>query len=95
MSALACRALCAACCIAPSISSPIPGMPHGKPAGVPCVQLDDDLRCRLFGDPRRPAVCASLRPEASMCGATREAAMAHLAALERATCPARLSDATG
>ena len=44
--ALACRAGCGACCIAPSISSAIPGMPHGKPAGVRCVQLDDALRCR-------------------------------------------------
>ena len=36
-----CRPGCAACCIAPSISSPIPGMPHGKPAGVRCAQLDE------------------------------------------------------
>ena len=36
---IACRTGCGACCIAPSISSPIPGMPDGKPAGVPCVQL--------------------------------------------------------
>ncbi|GAB1595152.1 YkgJ family cysteine cluster protein [Lysobacter claricitrinus] len=87
MSALACRAGCAACCIAPSISSPIPGMPHGKPAGVPCVQLDDQLRCRLFGDPRRPAVCASLRPSPSMCGADRDDALRMLAQLEAVTSP--------
>ena len=24
-------------------------MPQGKPAGVRCVQLDADERCRLFG----------------------------------------------
>ncbi|GHA81901.1 YkgJ family cysteine cluster protein [Cognatilysobacter bugurensis] len=82
-----CRNGCAACCIAPSISSPIPGMPHGKPAGIPCVQLDDEWRCRLFGDPARPAVCASLRPTPSMCGASREHALAHLASLEDATRP--------
>lgn len=87
MSATACRAQCAACCIAPSISSPIPGMPHGKPAGIPCVQLDDALRCRLFGRPERPAVCASLRPDAQMCGATRAGALAHLQQLEQATRP--------
>ena len=86
--ARACRSGCAACCIAPSISSPIPGMPHGKPAGVPCIQLTADQRCALFGDPRRPAVCSSLRPEPSMCGATRGEAMATLAALEAATRPA-------
>jgi hypothetical protein len=82
-----CRAGCAACCIAPSISSPIPGMPGGKPAGVACVQLDDALRCRLFGDPRRPAVCGGLRPSASMCGNDRAAALAHLSMLEAATAP--------
>jgi Fe-S-cluster containining protein len=82
-----CRDRCGACCIAPSITSPIPGMPHGKPAGIPCVQLDDDLRCRLFGKPERPAFCASLRPHASMCGASRDEAMTILAELETATLP--------
>ncbi|MEQ1440579.1 YkgJ family cysteine cluster protein [Fontimonas sp. SYSU GA230001] len=80
-----CRSGCAACCTAPSISSPIPGMPDGKPAGVPCVQLDERLRCRLFGDPRRPAVCARLRPNAEMCGETREQAIAFLTQLETLT----------
>ena len=82
-----CRAHCGACCIAPSITSPIPGMPHGKPAGMPCVQLDDEYRCRLFGKPERPAFCASLRPAMEMCGASREAAMTTLDELERMTCP--------
>ncbi len=82
-----CRDHCGACCIAPSISSPIPGMPHGKPAGVACTQLDEQLRCRLFGDPRRPAVCGSLRPSDSMCGGGRMQAMDGLLALERATAP--------
>lgn len=82
-----CRPQCGACCIAPSISSPIPGMPHGKPAGIPCVQLLPDLRCALFGKPERPAVCVSLRPHASMCGASREEAMQHLGELELATRP--------
>jgi len=82
---LTCRPGCGACCIAPSISSPIPGMPHGKPAGVRCVQLDEDYRCRIFGHPERPAVCGSLKPEAEMCGANREAALTWLADMERAT----------
>ncbi|MBW8312447.1 MAG: YkgJ family cysteine cluster protein [Rhizobium sp.] len=80
-----CRAGCGACCIAPSISSPIPGMPQGKPAGMPCVQLGDDYRCLIFGSPERPAVCASLRPSDTMCGTSREEALAGLVALERAT----------
>lgn len=83
----ACRSGCAACCIAPSISSPIPGMPDGKPAGVPCVQLDEALRCRLFGRPERPAVCSGLRPAVDMCGADRSAALAWLGRLERETAP--------
>lgn len=82
-----CRPRCAACCIAPSISSPIPGMPEGKPAGVPCVQLDDERRCRLFGLPTRPRVCVSLRPGPDLCGADTPAAFALLARLESATRP--------
>lgn len=84
-----CRPHCAACCIAPSISSAIPGMPGGKPAGVRCVQLDEDGRCRLFGHPDRPAVCGSLQPSAAMCGDRREHALAWLGRLERATAPTR------
>ena len=84
----ACRARCGACCTAPSITSPIPGMPHGKPAGVPCIQLDDEFRCRLFGRPERPAFCGSLQPEWTMCGSSRGEALAWLGELERATAPA-------
>ncbi|MGH8033105.1 MAG: YkgJ family cysteine cluster protein [Luteimonas sp.] len=82
-----CRDHCGACCIAPSISSPIPGMPHGKPAGMPCVQLDDAYRCRIFASPERPAVCASLRPSEAMCGADRDQAIDRLRVLELATRP--------
>ncbi|MBV9615985.1 MAG: YkgJ family cysteine cluster protein [Ktedonobacteraceae bacterium] len=82
-----CRIGCGACCIAPSISSPIPGMPHGKPAGVRCVQLTDDNRCRLFGRPERPRVCCELRPSEEMCGHSREDALARLNFLERMTKP--------
>jgi len=48
-------------------------------------------RCRIFGDPARPAVCSSLQPSPEMCGespdaaATQVHAMRFLAALERAT----------
>lgn len=87
VSAVECRAGCAACCIVVSIASPIPGMPEGKPAGVRCVQLTPDNRCRLFGKPERPSVCGSLRPSAEMCGATTEHAYSYLAALEEATKP--------
>jgi Fe-S-cluster containining protein len=82
---LDCRPRCGACCIAPSITSAIPGMPHGKPAGVPCVQLDEDLRCKLFGRPTRPHFCGGLQPQAEMCGDTREHALHWLARLEQLT----------
>jgi hypothetical protein len=62
-------------------------MPQGKPAGVRCVQLLPDLRCALFGQPERPAVCASLRPLESMCGATRTEALDYLENLEALTSP--------
>lgn len=82
-----CRSGCGACCIAPSITSPIPGMPDGKPAGVPCVQLDANYRCKLFGKPERPAFCGGLQPSAEMCGADRAHAMHWLTSLESLTQP--------
>ncbi|MDT8991043.1 YkgJ family cysteine cluster protein [Curvibacter sp. APW13] len=84
---LACRPDCGACCIAPSISSPIPGMPNGKPAGVRCVQLSDDHRCKIFGQPERPAVCGGLLPSPEMCGDSREQALRWLGVLEHSTRP--------
>jgi len=62
-------------------------MPHGKPAGVPCVQLDEALRCKLFGRPERPLCCGGLQPSAEMCGADRDAALLWLTQLEQATRP--------
>jgi Fe-S-cluster containining protein len=82
-----CRPDCGACCIAPSISSPIPGMPNGKPAKVRCVQLTDDLRCAIFGQPERPACCAGLQPHTDFCGDNREQALRWLGVLEEKTRP--------
>ena len=62
-------------------------MPHGKPAGVPCIQLLDDLSCAIFGHPERPLVCGSLRPSEEMCGNDRHHAIRWLAELERLTAP--------
>ena len=70
-----CRPLCGACCTAPAIASPIPGMPGGKPAGVPCVQLDEQRRCKLYGRPERPQVCLDFAADESVCGGSREQAM--------------------
>jgi len=84
---MACRVGCAACCIAPSISSSIPGMEPGKPAGVRCVQLTPDNRCRLFDRPERPPVCARLRPSRDMCGRDAGEAMELLSQMELLTRP--------
>ena len=67
----------------------MPGLPEGKPAGVPCPHLDEQWRCRLFGRPERPAVCASLPPSEEMCGQSREQALRWLGYLEAETQPAQ------
>ena len=77
-----CRTGCGACCIAPSIARPFHGMPEGKRAGVPCVHLDAEMRCRLFADPRRPALCDEFQAEREICGDSREQALQILDELE-------------
>jgi len=62
-------------------------MTDGKPAGVACVQLDEELRCKVFGLPQRPMFCAGLQPSAEMCGESREHALLWLTQLEQATRP--------
>ncbi|MEI6347011.1 MAG: YkgJ family cysteine cluster protein [Bacteroidota bacterium] len=66
-----CRPLCGACCIAPSISSPIPGMPKGKASGVRCIQLTDDLLCKLIDSPLRPKVCEGFKFDKLICGSSQ------------------------
>ncbi|HET8846841.1 MAG TPA: YkgJ family cysteine cluster protein [Ktedonobacteraceae bacterium] len=88
-----CRIGCGACCIALSISSSIPGMPAGKPAGVRCVQLTDDNRCKLFGRPERPAICGQFRPSEEFCGSSKQEAFQRMTFLERITRPASEQDA--
>lgn len=80
-----CRIGCGACCIIPSISSPIPGMPHGKPAGIRCIQLDDENKCKIFGSDKRPKVCKSLTPSQEMCGEDNKAAFEYWEILESLT----------
>ncbi|URN97993.1 YkgJ family cysteine cluster protein [Leclercia adecarboxylata] len=82
-----CRPDCGACCTAPSITSPIPGMPNGKPANTPCVQLDERQRCKIFGSSLRPKVCAGLQPSREMCQDTRHQAITWLLELEALTAP--------
>jgi hypothetical protein len=62
-------------------------MPDGKPAGVRCVQLTNDNRCKVFGMPERPTVCNRLRPSEEMCGTSTDEALIYLTELEILTRP--------
>jgi hypothetical protein len=62
-------------------------MPEGKPAGIRCVQLTLENRCRIFGEPERPAVCSSLQPGKEMCGENAAEAMQRLTGWEQLTQP--------
>lgn len=77
-----CRTGCGACCIAPSINQPFFGMPEGKRAGEACAHLDGQMRCMIFNDPRRPALCDAFTAELSVCGASRDQALVNLTQLE-------------
>ena len=81
-----CRAGCGACCIAPSITQPFYGMPQGKKAGESCVHLDEDKRCAIFHDVRRPDCCAQFQAEEDFCGGNADEAISLLTSLEQATC---------
>ncbi len=89
-----CRSGCGACCTAPSITSPIPGMPNGKAAGTPCIQLLSDYSCAIFNDPARPKVCSDFTPEKYVCGESREEAITILNNLEDFTCTSNISAKT-
>jgi len=62
-------------------------MPKGKPAGVRCIQLNEQNMCKIFGQPERPAFCGGLQPSAEMCGESREQAIHWLTKLEQLTAP--------
>jgi hypothetical protein len=66
-------------------------MPQGKPAGVRCLQLTADNRCRLYGRPERPLVCDRFQASPEMCGTTTTEALIWLAELERLTNPGPLA----
>jgi hypothetical protein len=66
-------------------------MPNGKAAGEPCIQLLDDYRCAIFGDPLRPKVCANFSAEEYVCGSNREEAINILSYLEDTTSPTNTS----
>lgn len=62
-------------------------MPNGKPAGVRCIQLDEQNLCKIFGRPERPALCDRFKADELVCGATNEQALTNLIELEDLTGP--------
>ena len=82
-----CRIGCGACCIEPSIAGPIPGMEGGKPAGVRCVNLDENNICRIWNTDEYPPVCRAFTPTAEFCGESDEEAMRNIREIEEASCP--------
>jgi Fe-S-cluster containining protein len=80
---MSCRTGCGACCIALSITTALPNMPLGKPAGVVCVNLDQNsMRCRIWGTAEYPLTCRRFRPEPDVCGGSRTEAMELIRVLE-------------
>jgi hypothetical protein len=45
------------------------------------------MACKLFGDFRRPALCAAFKAEPALCGSDREQALAQLEVLEVQSSP--------
>lgn len=76
---------CGACCIAPSITTAIPNMPHGKPAGTRCANLNDKNECTLYGKPARPPFCIGWQPTPEVCGQGFQEAMTRINRLEQVT----------
>jgi hypothetical protein len=60
-------------------------MESGKPAGVRCIQLDDNNSCLLFGSLERPALCGQFQAEPAVCGDSREQALSLITILEYRT----------
>jgi hypothetical protein len=87
---LECRKGCAACCIVVSINSPLPGMPNGKPAGVRCINLDENNLCKIHNKKDYPDFCKGLKPSKEMCGDNNAYAYDYLMKLEELTKPKSL-----
>jgi len=80
-----CRPGCAVCCINISISSELPGMKDGKPAGIRCINLNEDNLCNIYNTELYPRVCSNFSPSVEMCGTTTEDARLYLETMEKLT----------
>ena len=77
-----CRSGCGACCIVISISSSLPGMPDGKPAGIRCINLDEENNCRIYKSDNYPQVCRDFKASLEMCGENNDFAFDYFWSLE-------------
>jgi uncharacterized protein len=83
---IACRAGCGACCIHISISSSMPNHPNGKPAGVPCANLNaETMMCNIWNDPDFPDICRRFNAVDWICGSNYQEAMENIINLEKIT----------
>jgi hypothetical protein len=63
-------------------------MPNGKPAGVPCVNLDpESYLCRIWGTDAYPDVCRAFTATQEVCGTRRGEALERISRLEAETAP--------
>jgi len=61
-------------------------MPGGKPAGVPCINLDmERYRCKIWGTDLYPELCRDFKPCESVCGESRQEAIQLIRVLELTT----------
>ncbi|CAH7004687.1 conserved hypothetical protein [Vibrio chagasii] len=60
-------------------------MSNGKPAGVRCIQLNEQNLCKLFGQDSRPKVCHQFKACPVVCGKTAQEALDNLTELEAIT----------
>jgi len=58
-------------------------MPEGKPAGVRCLNLNEDNLCSVYKN--RPEVCAAYTPTREICGNSFKEAKANITLLEHKT----------
>ncbi|HEY9187575.1 MAG TPA: YkgJ family cysteine cluster protein [Ignavibacteria bacterium] len=85
-----CHKNCAACCIVISISTPLPNMPEGKPAGIRCVNLDENNLCTIHDKPNYPDVCRNFKMTSDTCGNNADYAFKHLHEIELLTTPNKI-----
>jgi hypothetical protein len=58
-------------------------MPNGKPAGVFCMHLTEELLCAIIDSTDRPNVCKGFNFDPIICGNSKDEAMQIMNELEK------------